>query len=208
MPTLRNPHAVILAGPNGAGKSTLAPLLLPDLLDVRTFVNVDVIAQGLAAFDPASAAIVAGRIMLRRIDELRREGSDFAFETTLSGLAHRRTIRDLHASGHTTDLIYLWIPSAETAIERVRLRVQLGGHDVPERYVRRRYFRSVRNFDRVYRRTVSRSRLYDGLRSMEADSLPLIAIGVGDAEPILLEPKAWSELRSMIGRAERDDADT
>lgn len=181
MTALRNPHAVILAGPNGAGKSTLAPLLLAGELGVRTFVNADVIAQGLAGFDPASAAIEAGRIMLRRLDGLRRQGADFAFETTLSGLAHQRTIRALHASGYTTHLVYLWLPSPETAIERVRLRVRLGGHDVPERDVRRRYFRSIRNFEQVYRGIVSTWRLYDSVRSLEMESLPLIAAGVGDA---------------------------
>lgn len=208
MTALRNPHAVILAGPNGAGKSTLAPLLLAGELGVCTFVNADVIAQGLAGFDPASAAIEAGRILLRRLDELRRQGADFAFETTLSGLAHQRTIRDLHASGYSTYLIYLWLPSPETAVERVRLRVRLGGHDVPERDVRRRYFRSVRNFDRAYRQIVSRWRVYDGLRSLEMDSLPLIAEGAGDAVRRVLELKAWDDLQSMIKRAEEDDADT
>jgi predicted ABC-type ATPase len=145
MPGPGRPHAVILAGPNGAGKSTLAPWLLAGELGVRTFVNADVIAQGLAGFDPASAAIEAGRIMLRRLDEMRRAGADFAFETTLSGLAHRRTIRRLHESGYETHLVYLWLPSPDTAVERVRTRVRLGGHDVPERDVRRRYARSLRN---------------------------------------------------------------
>ncbi len=98
---------------------------------MRTFVNADVIAQGLAGFDPASAAIEVGRIMLRRLDELRRAGVDFASETTFSGLAHRRAIRRLHESEYETHLVYPWLPSPDTAVERVRTRVRLGGHDVP-----------------------------------------------------------------------------
>ena len=173
-----SPHAVILAGPNGAGKSTLAPWLLAGELGVRTFVNADVIAQGLAGFDPASAAIEAGRIMLRRLDELRRAGADFAFETTLSGLAHRRTIHRLHESGYETHLVYLWLPSPETAVERVRTRVRLGGHDVPERDVRRRYWRSLRNFER-YRMLVTSWLVYQA-GGDAGEQPPIIAQGVGE----------------------------
>jgi ABC-type cobalamin/Fe3+-siderophores transport system ATPase subunit len=55
----RRPSVVILAGPNGAGKSTAAPELLQGELAVNEFVNADVIARGLSAFDPDRAAIAA-----------------------------------------------------------------------------------------------------------------------------------------------------
>jgi predicted ABC-type ATPase len=48
------------------------------------FVNADVIAQGLCAYQPEKAAIQAGRIMLSRIHTLANEGANFAFETTLA----------------------------------------------------------------------------------------------------------------------------
>jgi predicted ABC-type ATPase len=76
------PSVVILAGPNGAGKSTAAPELLQDELAVTEFVNADVIARGLSAYDPDRAAIAAGRIMLVRLHELARHRDSFAFETT------------------------------------------------------------------------------------------------------------------------------
>jgi predicted ABC-type ATPase len=57
MPSPPNPHAVIIAGPNGAGKSTLAPSLLVGELGVGTFVNADVIAQGLAALCAGVVAV-------------------------------------------------------------------------------------------------------------------------------------------------------
>ena len=60
------PTVVILAGPNGAGKSTAAPELLHDELAVSEFVNADVIARGLSAFDPDRVALAAGRVMLAR----------------------------------------------------------------------------------------------------------------------------------------------
>lgn len=49
-------HVVVIAGPNGAGKSTAAPALLQGALGVRDFVNADVIAQGLSAFESEAVA--------------------------------------------------------------------------------------------------------------------------------------------------------
>lgn len=58
--TEKHPHIIIIAGPNGAGKSTTAPSLLQGTLGVNEFVNADVIAQGLSAFQPETAAFHAG----------------------------------------------------------------------------------------------------------------------------------------------------
>lgn len=192
----RPPQAVIIAGPNGAGKSTLAPRLLVRELDVLVFVNADIIAQGLAAFDPASASVAAGRTMLRWIRDLARSGVDFAFETTLSGLALRGTIGELHAAGYATHLAYLWVPDPRIALERVRGRVRLGGHGVPEADIRRRYFHSIRNFETVYRRIVSRWAIYDATRPLVRSGLPLIARGVGEGGSEVRDPAAWAQVRS------------
>lgn len=74
----------VIAGCNGAGKTTASFTILPEILDCREFVNADEIARGLSPFQPEKVAIEAGRIMLHRIDELMREGNNFAFETTLN----------------------------------------------------------------------------------------------------------------------------
>ena len=60
------PHTILVSGPNGAGKSTAAPGLVRDLLGVAEYVNADLIAQGLSAFDAASVAFQAGRVMRAR----------------------------------------------------------------------------------------------------------------------------------------------
>ncbi len=83
MTTIR-PNVIMLAGPNGAGKTTFSRSLLKDVLDVTTFVNADIITQGLAGFDPESAAWEASRIMLERLDDLAEKRQHFAFETTLA----------------------------------------------------------------------------------------------------------------------------
>jgi predicted ABC-type ATPase len=71
------PHLIIIADPNGAGKSTTAPALLKGALHVDNFVNADVIAQGLFAYQPEKAAIQAGRIMLDRIHTLANQKLNF-----------------------------------------------------------------------------------------------------------------------------------
>jgi len=140
------PNLVVLAGPNGAGKSTAAPALLQGTLGVTEFVNADVIAQGLSAFDPDRVALAAGRIMLRRLQELARQGVSFAFETTLASRSFAPWIRELARTGYLFHLVFLWLPSADFAVQRVANRVRLGGHDVPEMTIRRRYHLGLYNF--------------------------------------------------------------
>ena len=78
------PGVTVIAGPNGAGKSTSAPEVLRDALGVTEFVNADVIARGLSAFEPERAALAAGRVMLARLRKLAQKRENFAFETTLA----------------------------------------------------------------------------------------------------------------------------
>ena len=56
----------------------MGPDLLRGPLGVAEFVNADIIASGLSGLVPASAAIQAGRIMLRRIRDLAERNVDFA----------------------------------------------------------------------------------------------------------------------------------
>ena len=85
------PKLYIIAGCNGAGKTTASYTVLPEMLGCKEFVNADEIAKGLSPFNPESVAIEAGRLMLQRMDDLLSEGSDFAFETTLSTRKVHRT---------------------------------------------------------------------------------------------------------------------
>jgi hypothetical protein len=76
---------ILIAGPNGAGKTTFAKEFLPKEANCRTFVNADLIAAGLAPFEPEQVAFQAGRLMLEQIFNHALRGVSFAFETTLSG---------------------------------------------------------------------------------------------------------------------------
>jgi predicted ABC-type ATPase len=64
------PNLYIIAGYNGAGKTTSSFTVLPEILNCDEFLNADEIARGLSPFNPDRAAIVAGRLMLAKIDDL------------------------------------------------------------------------------------------------------------------------------------------
>ena len=140
------PNVYIIAGPNGAGKTTFAREFLPLYADCKNFVNADLIAAGMSPFSPETAAFRAGRVMLEEIDLISRRELDFGFETTLSGLANFNLIRRIKNRGYKVHFFYLWVPSVEFAVSRVRERVLKGGHDVPEVIILRRFERSIRNF--------------------------------------------------------------
>ncbi len=141
---------LIVAGPNGVGKTTFARDHLD--LDARgfAFLNADLIAAELSPGDPTLADVRAGRQMLTEMDRLAREGRNFAFETTLAGRGHLRRIRRWRAADYHIALMFLSLPSASRAIARVRRRVSLGGHHMPEEAIRRRYHAGLENFWHLY----------------------------------------------------------
>jgi predicted ABC-type ATPase len=145
---------VIIAGPNGAGKTTFAQQFLPFEAGLPLFINADLIAAGLAPFQPDTAAIRAGRLMLEEIDRHFSAGRSFAFETTLAGHTYLHRIPRWRDAGFTVKLIFLSLNSAEEAIARVAARIRQGGHAVPEDVIRRRFDSGMRNFLEIYRQRV------------------------------------------------------
>lgn len=135
------PTLCIIGGCNGAGKTTLARELLPRL-GIMRFLNADEIARGLSPLDPSLSAFRAGRLLLEEARMLMGSKSSFAIESTLSGKTYLSMIREAKALGYRFVLHYIQIENATQAVGRVALRVQLGGHHVPEEDVRRRFDRS------------------------------------------------------------------
>lgn len=144
------PQLYIIAGCNGAGKTTASYTVLPKILHCREFVNADSIAAGLSPFNPESVALEAGRIMLRRIEELMREGVDFAFETTLATRSYVLMVEKAHELGYEVTLLFFWLKSPEMAMKRVEERVKLGGHNIPKDVINRRYYRGLYNLFHLF----------------------------------------------------------
>jgi len=146
----KKPRLYVIAGPNGSGKTTFSKKFLPDYVECLEFVNVDLIAKGLSPFTPERAILQAGRIMLEQIHSLGNRGIDFGFETTLAGKTYLKLLNELKQKGYSIHLFFLWMKSVKLALERIELRVQQGGHSIPEATVRRRFRRGIFNFFHKY----------------------------------------------------------
>lgn len=85
----------IIAGANGSGKSTIASEILP--AEGIIYVNADDIAKELCPSDLNSVKIQAGKEFFARVDKCFEKNQSFAIESTLSGLAHVKTIEKAHS---------------------------------------------------------------------------------------------------------------
>jgi predicted ABC-type ATPase len=144
------PNIYIIAGCNGAGKTTASFTVLPEMLDCDEFINADEIARGLSPLNPEKAAIEAGRLMLTKIEKLILNQKDFAFETTLSTKSYTKTIQRAKQQGYQITLVFFWLDSVDLAIERVKIRVFEGGHDIPISVIIRRYYSGLINLFNLY----------------------------------------------------------
>jgi predicted ABC-type ATPase len=150
VPLMRHPNFYIIAGPNGSGKTTFADRFLPIYTDCKNFVNADNIAKGLSPYSPRSFALKAGRLLLEQTRIYAAKNADFAIETTLSGKNYISFLKELRSKGYKIHLFFLWIPSVDLSLARIKDRVLRGGHDVPEPDVRRRFNRGISNFFKLY----------------------------------------------------------
>lgn len=186
------PRVVVFAGPNGAGKSTHADAILV-ALGIETFVNADYIARGLSGRNTDAVAFEAGRIMLKRLHQLANAKADFAFESTLSSRTFAAFLRTLKQQGYAVVIYYFSLAHAQLAVRRVKLRVALGGHDVPADVVRRRFGRSLNNFFGLYIPLADEWTLFD-------NSTPPLARSVAASvhnQLTVTEPKTWRKLQKL-----------
>jgi predicted ABC-type ATPase len=177
------PQIVILAGPNGAGKTTLAARFVPPGVP---FLNADNIARSLTPAPGQNADIAAGRLLLARIDEAVAAKTSFALETNLANHTLATRIPRWQQAGYTVSLVFVWIPSADLAVQRVAARVASGGHHIPDATIRRRYKAGLRAFFEVYHLLVDRWRLYDN-----SDPAGAVLVAQGRVKQL----QTWNRIR-------------
>lgn len=138
---------VVLAGTNGAGKSSIAGAALRG--SGGEYFDPEEATRRILASSPGLARNAANSIAWHEsLDRLQRaiaEGSTYAFETTLGGNTVAATLRDAAQAGTAVRIFYIGLASVEQHVERVRRRVEQGGHDVPEERIRLRYDKSRKN---------------------------------------------------------------
>ena len=185
------PKLYIIAGPNGAGKTTASYTIFLEIFNCNEFVNADEIAKGLSPFNQESVAIKAGKLMLQRIDELIENKISFAFETTLSTRSYTSFVKKAKELGYEVILTFLYLNSAELAINRVKRRVNEGGHNIPVEIIKRRYHKGLLNFFKLYQPIVSKWVLIDNSNGI----LQMICEGAGN-ELNCSNEVAWAKIKS------------
>lgn len=149
-PKVEQPIFLIVAGPNGSGKSSVyldadlewngrsVWIVNPDLLAarVREVENMALGEANLAAVVRIEAWLEASIAVHKTI----------GVETVLSTDKYRRLVDKAKSLGFHIWLIYVVLDSPERSIERIKLRVAKGGHQVADDDVRKRYKRSLEQF--------------------------------------------------------------
>jgi predicted ABC-type ATPase len=156
--TEKKKHLYIIAGANGSGKSTLASELLPE--ENLEFLNADDIAKEICPENIESVRITAGRKVLKKLDNLFESKKSFAIETTLAGNNHIETIKKAKELKYNIALIYSFVENPEICINRIKVRVLNGGHNIPDEDVIRRFYRSKNNFWNKYKDIVDEWNLF------------------------------------------------
>lgn len=189
-----NKKIFMIAGPNGAGKTTTAISLISNIVMIDEFINADEIARGLAPMHPESMSLTASKLMLRRFRELIESNKNFAFETTGSGTNYIKHLREAQMKGYEVNLMFLWLPSPDLAVERVAHRVKQGGHHVPEDTIRRRYCSGVKNLIKHYLPLVDKALVLD---NSIAGLNKVIAIKQAVDELKIEQPIIWKEIQEV-----------
>jgi predicted ABC-type ATPase len=195
------PTLWIVAGPNGSGKSSL-------------YGNTDI-----EAFDQ-SIWIINPDLLTRRIQQVEKLPLDEAnvqavtrieawleasihahqtvgVETVLSTEKYRRLVIAAKQRQFEFRLIFVMLESPELNVQRVRLRVSKGGHDVPEAKIRTRWTRSLRQLP-WFLDQADQAALFDN-----SGAVPRL-VGQKRQGSVTVDPSAPSALREALGLASQD----
>jgi predicted ABC-type ATPase len=139
---LNRPSLTVIAGPNGSGKSTLTDYLISQGTDFGRYINADRIAKAQNLTDDSGARIA------QKLAETMREQSlseriDFSFETVMSHESKVEFMTRARDEGYHVTLFFVATSDPAINVQRVKNRVILGGHDVPEDRIVARYHRAL-----------------------------------------------------------------
>lgn len=133
----------MIAGPNGSGKSTLTDHLRNSGIDFGRYINPDEIDRDL----PGPPSLKRSKKAQLLAEKARREcldqGLSFSFETVMSHRSKIEILEDARARGYAVVIYFVALENPDLNVERVRQRVLLGGHPVPEDRIAPRYRRCL-----------------------------------------------------------------
>jgi predicted ABC-type ATPase len=131
--------------------------------------------------------------MLSRIDELIALQIDFSFETTLAPRYFVKLINEAQTKGYFVTLVFFWLSTVDLAIERVKMRVSEGGHNIPEETIRRRYKSGIINLLDLYIPVCD----YWILINNSENPFKVIAEGLKDTELDIKDRLIWNKINEQ-----------
>ena len=138
---------IIIAGVNGVGKSTLYQSSRE--MHGMERINTDEIVREIGAWNNFNDVMTAGKIAVEKIQYNFLNGISFNQETTLCGQMILNNICKAKELGYTIEMHYISVESVNIAKERVHMRVQLGGHGIPDSDIERRYIESFVQLNKI-----------------------------------------------------------
>lgn len=137
----------IVGGPNGSGKSSLYSNTDIEAFDQSVWIiNPDQLTQRIQLIEklPLSEANLQAVVRIESwLEASIRAHQTVGVETVLSTDKYRRLVLLAKERQFAVRLIFILLSSPELNVQRVRLRVEKGGHDVPEESIRKRWIRSL-----------------------------------------------------------------
>lgn len=138
---------VLFAGVNGAGKSTLYSII--SSTNNLKKINLDETVREIGDWRNTKVVVQAARIIIKQIDECFENGISFTQETTLCGRSILRNIERAKQLGYSVEMHYVGLESADIAKQRVKNRVEHGGHGISDEDIERRYAETFKNMKAV-----------------------------------------------------------
>ena len=137
----------IVAGPNGSGKSSLYGNTEIEAFDQSVWIiNPDLLTQRIQRVEglPLAKANLEAVVRIEAwLEASIRAHQTVGVETVLSTDKYRRLVTEAKQRQFAVRLIFVMLNSPDLNVQRVRLRVEKGGHDVPEESIRKRWNRSL-----------------------------------------------------------------
>jgi len=124
---------------------------------------------------------------------LIKTGVDFSFETTLSARHFVKLIKAAQQQGYFVTLVFLWLNSTELAIQRIKIRVSEGGHNIPEETIKKRYKMGIINLVKLYIPVCD----YWMVINNSISPFQLIAEGIQNNEIEIKEKTIWDMIKTQ-----------
>lgn len=141
----------VFAGPNGSGKSTIVSSFLRENASIPYICPDSIFLEYEQQhfFTDTMSLEDKYKKCLDDAEELREchleQSLDFCFETVFSRPDKIDFLKKAKKRGYQISSFFVGVNSPEICIERVRQRVEQGGHDVPEEKIVARYGRTMDN---------------------------------------------------------------